>query len=361
VPNPTTVSVVTPTLNQAAFLEWTLASVRAQSHASIEHIVMDGGSTDETVSILDREGARGTLTWVSEPDRGMYDAINKGLARARGDILTYICSDDAWFPWAVETVVAVFASRPDVDLVYGDGIKVRDGGWQRLRLFGPLDRISLANFESLMQPAVFWRRRLLDRIGGFDDSMRFVADLDYWLRAAAAGATIEHVDEVIAVERIHGARLSAAQKDTMAEEDRRMRARHAADQGGPEARARAVQREERWQRWLWLRFVLARAVSPLGGWRRFTWSGAVDVRWNRVVNGSEPGAQHTPLWGAVTSARAAEILGIASAAPRSARPLRAIRARLALLRHVIPHLMPARRAIRAVPTDEPLRSLPGAS
>ena len=351
-PNSPTVSVVTPTLNQAHFLEWTLASVRDQSYPVIEHIVIDGGSTDATLGILDREGRRGTLSWRSGPDTGMYQAVNKGIAQAKGEVLAYLASDDVWFPWAVDAVMAIFAAKPDVDLVFGDGIKVReDNGDQRLRLFTPFDRLSLASFESLMQPAVFWRRRLLDRIGGFDESMRFVADLDYWLRAAAAGARIAHLDEVIAVERIHPGRLSDAQKDTMAAEDTGMRARHVGDAGGPQGRARAVRREERWQRWLWVRFMTAYAVPGVGGWRRFIRDGLVTVKSKRVLAGSEPGAQHKVLWNAVTSARAAQLLG-ASVNPPKRRPrLKRVRARVGLLKQALPHLVAARRALRSAQTD----------
>ncbi len=177
------VSIVTPTRNQAAFIEHALRSVAAQTYAPIEHVVVDGVSTDGTVDVLRRHEADG-LRWVSEPDSGMYEAVNKGLTMATGEILGYLNSDDALLPWAVEAVVAAFEARPDVDIVYGDGVRLDERtGAQRLRLFPPFDRAAIAAFESLMQPAVFWRRRLTDRIGPFDASLRFVGDLDYWLRA----------------------------------------------------------------------------------------------------------------------------------------------------------------------------------
>ena len=167
VPRQRLVSVVMPTLNQARFLERALESVHAQTYHPIEHVVIDGGSTDGTVEILRRAAAAGRLSYVSEDDRGMYDAINKGLARTTGEILAYLNSDDAWFPWAVETVVAAFEAHPDADLVYGDGIKVDEAsGSHRLRILPPFHRISVANYESLCQPAVFWRRELYERMGG---------------------------------------------------------------------------------------------------------------------------------------------------------------------------------------------------
>ena len=114
------VSIVTPSLNRADLIESTLRSVRSQSYPHVEHIVVDGGSTDGTLAVLRRyEGTYG-LRWISEPDHGMYSAINKGLAMARGQVLAYLNSDDLYFPWTVETVVAAFRSHPEADLVHGD-------------------------------------------------------------------------------------------------------------------------------------------------------------------------------------------------------------------------------------------------
>jgi len=333
------VSVVTPTLNQAPFLDAALRSVRAQSYGNIEHIVIDGGSTDGTLDLLraaageagsaagaagaagaahDGTTGSGALRWLSEPDSGMYDAVNKGLALAKGDVLVYLNSDDAWLPWAVETVMRVFERRKDIELVYGDGIKIEEEtGAQRLRLFPPFDRASLANYESLMQPAVFWRRSLYERVGGFDSGMRFVADLDYWLRAAAAGAGIAHVNEVLAIERIHAGRLSSAQKDAMSAEDLSMRARHAGDQGGPEGRKRAAERDSSFVVLLFRRFLIAaylrRAPVPLPyPWKQFLKRGEVKVRWRKVWLGSKP-YQRKALRNAVVSGLAARVLQGAAA------------------------------------------------
>ena len=309
VPERPLVSIVTPTLNQRAFIEATLRSVRAQSYAAIEHLIVDGGSTDGSLEILRREGDRGTIRWISEPDDGMYDAVNKGLALAKGEVMGYLNSDDAYLPWAIDAVMRVFEARPSVDVVFGDGTKVEEEtGVQRLRLFPRFDRVSLANYESLMQPAVFWRRRVMDRIGGFDTGLRYVADLDYWLRASGAGASIEHVDEVIAIERIHAARLSITGSDPMAEESAVMRARHGGSAGGPAGRQRARTRDMRWQRLLWLRFVLASFLRPLPGpWRRFLREGRVTVNTRRALSGSRP-HRSKRLRNAVLSGLAVEVL-----------------------------------------------------
>ena len=337
------VSVITPTLNQARYVTHALESVRAQTYPAVEHIVIDGGSTDGTIDILRREGDTGAIRWVTEADDGMYDAVNKGLGLATGDVLAYLNSDDAYLPWAIEVVVRAFRAQPDVDLLFGDGIKLNEStGAQRLRLFTPFDRVSLANHESVMQPAVFWRRRLFERLGGFDAGMRYVADLDYWLRAAGAGARIAHIDEVLAVERNHADRLSVAQATAMRAEAQLMRARHAGPDGGPEAKQRALAREVRWQRWIWLRFLTAYALRPLRGpWDRFLRDGEVRVRPERILKGTGL-PKFTLLWNAVVSPLAADVLGAAAdTAPRRRRSARR-RPRLRLLLLALPRLVASR-------------------
>ena len=337
------VSVVTPTLNQARYLTRAIESVRAQSYSAVEHIVIDGGSTDETIEILRRAGDGGGIRWVTEPDDGMYEAVNKGLGLATGEVLAYLNSDDAYMPWTIEVVVRAFRANPDVDLLFGDGIKLNEStGAQRLRLFSPFDRVSLANYESIMQPAVFWRRRLFERIGGFDVGMRYAADLDYWLRAAGAGARIAHVNEVLAVERNHEGRLSVAQSLAASDEGQVMRARHAGAAGGPEGRQRAMAREVRWQRWIWLRFLTAFALRPLPGpWGRFFRDGDVKVRPQRVLRGTGL-PKFSLLWNAVISPLAADVLGASGEnAPRRRRRTRR-RPRLRLLWLALPRLVASR-------------------
>lgn len=335
------VTVITPTFNQAAFIERTLASIRAQSYPEIEHIVIDAGSTDGTLDILRREAAAGRLSFVSEPDRGMYDGINKGQARARGEILAYLNSDDCWFPWSVEAAVETFQAHPDAELAFGDGIKVtEENGFQRLRLFAPFDRISLANYESLCQPAVFWRRRLYERMGGFDAEMRYAADLDYWLRAAAAGAAIVHIPEVIAIERMHAAAFTAAHHDAIVVEIEAMRARHTGDQGGFENVRRASARVVRWQRWLWLRFMIAFAFRPVGRpWRRFIEHGGLAVRGKQIASGVRRFTDER-MRNAVKSRLAYEIVGVDPGALPRPRRGRILLQRVTLAARALPFLLP---------------------
>jgi glycosyltransferase involved in cell wall biosynthesis len=298
-----TVSIITPSLNQGAFLAEALASVRAQTYGNVEHLVVDGGSSDETLEILGRSDG---IRWVSEPDAGMYDALNKGLQMSTGLILGYLNCDDAYPPWAIEVAVKTFESDPSIDVVYGDGLAVDlRTNRQRLSLIPPFDRRWLALSGSLVQPAVFWRRRAYEASGGFDPGLRFVGDLDYWLRLGA-GSTFRRVDEVLAIERHHEGALSTAWADRMAAEEALMRERHHGLAGGRHrlgivlARVRAAW----WRRRLLLSFlVAARGRTPRHRWPYFLADGAVRLSARHLVLAMIPRLGARFAWGAVTSGR----------------------------------------------------------
>ena len=251
------VSVITPTRDQGPFIEQTIRSLKAQRFPSFEHIVVDGGSTDDTLAVLRRHAPSYTLRWLSEPDRGMYDAINKGLVLASGEILAYLNSDDLYFPWSLKTVVRAFEVRPEIDVVYGDAVRM-DGRTATVRPWfqPPFDLGQMTASGSLIQPAVFWRRRVLESIGPFDPELRFAGDLDYWLRAGEAGCRFLRLDEILAIDRAHEAASSVTRYDEMADEIIRVRTRHRAG-GRPTivSRARGRARRELWARRLWLRFA----------------------------------------------------------------------------------------------------------
>ncbi|MBN2360545.1 MAG: glycosyltransferase [Deltaproteobacteria bacterium] len=199
-------SLVTPSLNQAGFLRQCVDNVRRLGPA-VEHIVSDGASTDGTLALLARAcGADGLpLRHASAPDRGMYDALNSGFALARGEILGYLNCDDLLLPWAIETVVAAFQRRPDIDLVYGDAIEWRPDH-DRCTLVvqppAPLLQTYLERGGHLAQPAVFFRRRLFERLGGFDGRFRLLGDHAFWLRALGAGARCVKTWECLAIQRM---------------------------------------------------------------------------------------------------------------------------------------------------------------
>ena len=196
------VSVITPTLNQARYIRSTLQSVRDQRYPEVEHIVVDGGSSDETLEILKARGSTPRFRWTSGPDAGMYDAVNHGLRLAQGEILAYLNSDDVYLPWTVQTAVDYLQAHPEVDLVYGDYLSIDEMSGERLLLLQPpYNRGYVRRSGFIPQPTAFWRRSLYERIGDFDATLQYVADCDYWMRAGDV-SRIAKVDEVLAVDRI---------------------------------------------------------------------------------------------------------------------------------------------------------------
>ncbi len=196
------VSIVTPSYNQGRFLKRTIESVLTQSYPNIEYLVIDGGSNDESVEILHSYGDR--FYWMAEKDRGQSDAINKGMARAKGDILAYLNSDDVLAPGAIERVVGFFQRNPDCDMVYGNAnyIDENDGviGCYKTADYS-YDRL----LEDCMvcQPATFWKRRIAEKVGSFDENLNYVMDYDYWLRIAKANGNIRFLPVTLASSRLY--------------------------------------------------------------------------------------------------------------------------------------------------------------
>ena len=221
------VSIVTPVLDRVDTMTACFASVASQTYRPIEHIVVDGGSTDGTLELLTAHRPSHPYRWISEPDSGMYEAINKGLSMAHGDVLAYLNSDDLYLPWSVE--VAVRALRqPEVDLIYGDMGVLRPGTNGRPGRFGiyfypRFDLRHYAFVDSMGQPTVFWRRALTERIGVFDTRYNLIGDCEYWLRAALSGATLRHVPELIALQVEHGATLRATHGAALGDEFQSLR------------------------------------------------------------------------------------------------------------------------------------------
>jgi glycosyltransferase involved in cell wall biosynthesis len=216
------VSILTPSFNQAQFLGDCLASVRAQSYESLEHVVADGGSTDGSVALLEDAGAG--VTWWSAPDGGQGDALNRAFEASRGEIIGWINSDDALFSTAaVSTVIDEFARHPQIDVVFGnaahvsvDGLILREIRPDRRPEWGVLS----PDASPLPQPATFIRRRAIDRAGGYmtRTDLELVLDVELWVRLAANGAEFRHVDHVIAVDRDYGERKTRKLAEQLEEE-----------------------------------------------------------------------------------------------------------------------------------------------
>ena len=196
------VSIVTPSYNQGRFLKRTIDSVLMQSYPNIQYVVIDGGSTDESVEIL--RSYRDRFYWVSEPDRGQTNAINKGLARAKGEILAYLNSDDILAPRAIERVVHYLQQHPECDMVYGEADYI-DEKDRVIGSYKTADYSLNRLIEDCMvcQPAAFWRKRMTEKVGPFDEQLNFAMDYDYWLRIAKAGGEIRFLREKLACSRLY--------------------------------------------------------------------------------------------------------------------------------------------------------------
>lgn len=179
---PTLISIVTPSFNQGNFIEDTIRSVLEQDYPNVEHIVIDGGSTDNTLEILHRYDGR--IRWLSEPDEGQADAINKGLQMANGQILAYLNSDDSYLPGALKIVAESFATHPEVGLVYGDCYAVDQQGQQYGLIKGRPFHVQrmIMRGEFVPQQAAFWSRRAMELVGVFDSSLHFCMDHDFFIR-----------------------------------------------------------------------------------------------------------------------------------------------------------------------------------
>lgn len=205
------VSIITPSYNQAQFIGATIASVLSQA-VDLEYFIIDGGSTDGTVDIL-RAQTDPRLHWVSEKDSGQANAINKGLARATGEFITFINSDDVLLPGAMAFALEYFTAHPQADLIYGD-VNLVDaaGGLLRVSPSVPYSLpAALTGAMTVMQQGSVWRRRVTERIGGMDERLHYVFDAEYWLRAALAGFDVRYVPGVRAEFRMHGASKSVSQ------------------------------------------------------------------------------------------------------------------------------------------------------
>lgn len=196
------ISVITPAYNQGMFIERTIRSVLDQHYPNLEYIVMDGGSTDETVKILKKYAKQ--LTWVSEHDEGQADAINKGLRRSTGSILAYLNSDDTYEPGALKTVAGYFMKHPKAQFVYGRG-KLIDLEDNDIGMYNDsqMDHEKLSMACGISQPTAFWTRNVYETIGEFDATYQFTMDYDYWIRISEKYPLHFLPKKVLANTRIH--------------------------------------------------------------------------------------------------------------------------------------------------------------
>jgi glycosyltransferase involved in cell wall biosynthesis len=196
------VSIVTPSYNQACFLEETLLSVQRQDYPRIEHIVVDGGSSDGSVDIIRRHETR-LARWVSERDNGQSDAIRMGFAMATGGILAWLNSDDTLMPGAVGVAVRELTRDPALGLVYGDRLEIDERGnvVGTVRLPSHRRAMFRRNF-TIPQETAFFRRTHYEAVGGVDVGLHFAMDFDLWVRLSEA-APMRHLPVFLGCYRRH--------------------------------------------------------------------------------------------------------------------------------------------------------------
>ena len=206
------VSIIVPSFNQGRFIRATIDSILSQDYRPLRIHVLDGGSTDETVNVLKSFGSAPELDWVSEPDRGVVDAVNKGFAKVRGHIVGIQSSDDTYRQGAIARVVGEFCRRADLGMVYGDTVKIDAEGHEISKnRIGPWSLENMLLFRTwIPQPSCFIRRELLQACGGWDERIPYAPDTDLWMRIAFR-TNVSKIDEYLSERRIHD-----AQRDTQA-------------------------------------------------------------------------------------------------------------------------------------------------
>lgn len=198
------ITVVTPSFNQAAYLERTLRSVLDQDYPNLEYIVVDGGSTDGSVDIIRRYEKR-LAWWVSEPDRGQTDAINKGLRRATGEWVAWQNSDDIYYPGAFHDMAKAAAKNPQAGLIIGDMMLIdeHDVALRDIRYVKPNYKALLAEGMLIANQAAFWRRSLQDEFGLLDEKYHCSFDYEWFLRLTRSTKSV-HVNHIWGALRLHG-------------------------------------------------------------------------------------------------------------------------------------------------------------
>ena len=219
------VSVITPAFNAAPFLDRTLRSVLAQDYPQIEYLVMDGGSTDGTLEILERY--RGRLQFVSAPDGGAADAINRGFQKSRGEILAWLGADDLYLPGAVSAAVAALAEDPAAAAVYGEGDWIGEDGrvLGRYPTVAPYTPAAFRRECPICQPACFLRRAAVEAVGGLDAALQSAFDYDLWIRLSRH-YPFRAIPQCLAQSRMHARNKSLGQKQRMFEECIQLLRRH---------------------------------------------------------------------------------------------------------------------------------------
>jgi glycosyltransferase involved in cell wall biosynthesis len=222
----TRISIVTPSYNQGEFIEEALESVLLQEHPEVEHLVFDGGSSDNTVPLLQelaQDAKWNHVCWQSGPDGGQSDALNRGFKLATGDIVGWLNSDDRYRPGCFDAIVKAFEDNPDVDVFYGDyAVMDRDGAIQKIRREIEFNRFILLYHRALYiaTTATFFRRKIFDDGNLLKEDLHYAMDYEFFLHLAAAGYRIRRIPLVLADFRLHPDSKSCSMEQTQQTEKR---------------------------------------------------------------------------------------------------------------------------------------------
>jgi GT2 family glycosyltransferase len=281
------VSIITPSYNQSLYLEQTIQSVLQQDYPHIEYMVIDGGSTDGSIEII-RKHADRLAYWVSEKDSGQAEAINKGLARAKGEILGWLNSDDYYLLNTISIAVQCFEQNPDAVMLYGDMLAVDENDRPTNVLkYKQLSLEDLLCFQIIGQPSVFFRRAALEKAGLLDTSFHFMLDHHLWIRLAQQGRIL-HIPQVWSAARYHPAAKNRARAAEFGREAFRVldwaKRQSGLAQAVANVKRRALASAHRYN----ARYLLdgGQTLSALGAWFRalFLHPPTALARWNIFVS-----------------------------------------------------------------------------
>jgi len=212
------ITVITPSYNQGRFLEETILSVLNQNYPNLDYIIMDGGSTDNSLDLI-RAYAKYLSHWEAQPDGGQAAGIAAGFGKAAGEILAYLNSDDLYMPDALKKVAKYFSLNSKVQWMYGDCLVIDSDNHIIRRMYPPAfdETIFLYENQIVPQQSAFWRRTLYERVGGITGGFQFCMDYDLLMKFVQAGEVPAHIKDVLAAYRIHqnakSSRLQVVQQE----------------------------------------------------------------------------------------------------------------------------------------------------